>query len=95
MKLRINDTVWQDLSASINYYETESNQGERFNNDFYATLERIKENPYLYQVINNKNHRRGLFRHYKYSVFYRVNKQFQSIDILAIAGQSQKPQWMD
>lgn len=95
MKLRINDTVWQDLSASIDYYQAQSGQGERFNSDFYATLERIKENPYLYQAINKKNHRRGLFKRYKYSVFYKVNRELQSLDILALAGQLQEPQWMD
>lgn len=95
MKLLINEALWLDLKNSIDYFQAESAQGLRFETDFYGTLERIQENPYLYQIINSHGHRRCIFKHYKYSIFYRVSEQREVIDILAVAGHSQKPNWMD
>lgn len=55
MKLQIDESVWQDLKQAIHYYETEANQGEKFKQDFYEKLQRIKENPYLYIAMNTED----------------------------------------
>lgn len=95
MKLRIDDAVWLDLKKAIDYYEETTGKGEHFYDDYNATLDRIENNPYLYQIINKRQHRQGLLTGYKYSIFYKVEEDEQSVDVFALAGQRQKPDWMD
>ena len=60
---------------------------------FVAELETldatIAENPYVFQVVEPPDVRRGLFRRFPFSLFYRIRPD--AVDVLACLHQHQDP----
>jgi plasmid stabilization system protein ParE len=64
-----------DLAEAIAYYETQlSGLGDEFVAAVEQQLERIVENPALYQVLH-RGVRRAVMRRFPYGIFYWVEEQ--------------------
>lgn len=84
-----------DFLESLNWY---GEQQPRLEARFYAaisdTIERIAENPRLFQV-RKKSVRAAVVEKFPFLVFYKVETQRKRVVVLAILHQSRNPRiWM-
>jgi plasmid stabilization system protein ParE len=63
--------------------------GARFIGELETLDARIAENPFLYQIVEAPEIRRGLLRRFPYSLLYRVLAE--EVDVLACFHQHQHP----
>jgi|SRR5699024_3660096 len=68
----------------------EEGVGDRFSNEFYATLDRMISFPRAWPVFDN-DERRVLFNIFPYSIIYSINKGQNECIIYAIMHQRQQP----
>lgn len=61
-----------DLNNAAGYYNGERpGLGDEFRSEVYATIERIRSNPFQFPAVE-RNLRRGFVRRFPYSVLFRV-----------------------
>lgn len=89
MHLEIDSGAIEDLKESISYYEKEAGKGQDFENDFDIALDRIIENPQLYQVLDEVGYRRCFLKTFPYSVFFKIMKDH--IYVIAVGHHRRKP----
>ena len=79
-----------DLAEAFDYYETQlSGLGHEFVATVDQQLERIVENPALYQVLH-RGVRRAVTRRFPYGIFYLA--EGEAVVVLAIAHQARDPE---
>ena len=91
MKLIIDPQVFEDLEDSYKHYEPDTNTGDLFLADFNLTLDRVEENPRIYQIINATDYRRCNFLTFPHCVFFKM--MTDHVYIIALAHQHQKPRF--
>jgi plasmid stabilization system protein ParE len=78
-----------DLAEAVDYYEAQlSGLGHEFVAAVEQQLERIVENPAMYQVLH-RGVRRAVMRRFPYGVFYLVE---EAVVVLAIEHQARDPE---
>lgn len=71
MKIEYHPFTVDDLiGAEIHYNELQPGLSQAFRAELIQTIERIKENPFLYAEANGV--RRALLRQFPFSIIYRV-----------------------
>lgn len=89
MNIEILDAASLELDEAFNYYSSiQPSLGDRFINEFEASIKRIANNPLAWQIFGNLT-RRCLFNRFPYSVVFQVRSS--SILIVAIASHQQEP----
>ena len=91
MQLRIDDQAISEFNHAYSYYENEANLGDLFYKDYKETINRISENPYNYQILDNAEYRRCTFKTFTHAIFYKI--MGDHIYVIAIAHQKQKPDY--
>jgi plasmid stabilization system protein ParE len=76
-------------NAFLWFEEHQPGLGVQFVAQWEALDARIAENPYLFQLVEPPDVRRGLFRRFPYALFYRI--QGDEIDVLGCFHQHQEP----
>ena len=76
-------------SAFLWFEEQQSGLGVEFIVQLEKLDARIAENPYLYPIVEPPDVRRGLFRRFPYSLFYRIRAD--EVDVLGCFHQHQEP----
>jgi toxin ParE1/3/4 len=71
------------------FEEQQAGLGVQFLNRLEELDAKIAENPYLFQVVEPPDVRRGLLGRFPYSLFYRI--QGAEVDVLACLHQHQQP----
>jgi toxin ParE1/3/4 len=61
---------------------------------FELTVQRVKENPYQYQVVHGEL-RRVTFRKFPYNIIYAINSDDEIIVLRCIHGHSDPRRWQD
>ncbi len=70
MQYRMLSVAAEDLAAAVSYYEEQSSGlGDRFLDEFEATVQRILHHPEAWQAVS-ANQRRCLFRRFPFALLY-------------------------
>lgn len=89
MNLEIDSGAIADIKESISYYTSVAGNGDEFESELYACLDRIVAAPEAYQVLDGAKYRRCLFSRFPYGVFYKIMDDY--IYIIAVAHHKRKP----
>lgn len=81
-----------DVSEALSWYEGEqAGLGERFFDEYYASLDILKINPFVYQVDFNEYRKFNLDR-FPYLVFYKIEEM--NVIIVGVFHGAQDPKRM-
>jgi plasmid stabilization system protein ParE len=79
-----------DLNSAVAYYNRQRpNLGTEFRSEIYATIARIRSNPFQFPVVEN-GIRRGFVRRFPYSVLFRIVND-DTVRILLIRHHQRRP----
>lgn len=91
MKYIFHEEAEKELNRQIDYYEEiQPGLGEDFFEEVLVTLSRIMQNPIAWQKIRS-GHRRCLTNRFPYSIVYSYEKNNETIRVVAVKSQYQKP----
>ena len=93
MKFSLNyhPSAQKEYLDSVSWYEqAKTGLGEQFIQELEAMLDKIEQNPFLFQV-KRKRLREGKLRSFPYIIVYTVNSRKKEILILAVFHTSRNP----
>jgi toxin ParE1/3/4 len=91
MQILFHPEAQAELNRAINHYEGSGpSLGYQFAIEVFAAVERIKANPRLWPLLNDKV-RRCLIHRFPYGVIYSVNDTNSTVLILAVMHLHREP----
>jgi plasmid stabilization system protein ParE len=91
MKVEYHPLTASDVNEAVKHYnERRAGLGNEFRAEVYATIERIRNNPYIYTEIEGV--RRAFLKRFPYSIVYRVLDE-QRLRILLIRHHRRHPDY--
>lgn len=89
MRIRITSAAEADLTAALDWYQTQApGIGPRFLDEYAAILSRLGDNPQQFPIIRGNTRRAG-FRRFPYGLLFRI--QATEIEIFACFHASRAP----
>ena len=91
MQILFHPEAQAELNCALSHYEaSEPSIGYQFAIEVYAAVERIKENPRLWPLLNGEV-RRCLIHRFPYGVIYSIDDPQSTVLILAVMHLHRKP----
>ena len=91
MKYRFNELASEDVQTITRFYIQERrNLGVGFIEELFRSVSLLTENPYLGQTISD-GYRRLTLRRFPYALVYRIEKETDTIRIMAVRHQRRRP----
>lgn len=90
----ITPTAAKDVVAATVYYNSKADGlGKRLTDEIEETLTRIAELPFSFS-LRYRNIRAAKVPSFPYLLFYKINEQSQSIEVLRVFNTHQQPFWI-
>lgn len=90
-EIQFDPAAKEDIAEAVEFYEVASEGlGQRFALTVSKAINRIAENPHLYQRVA-EYHRRAVMRNFPYSIFYSVEETARVVLILSVHNDKREP----